>query len=128
MYGKTFGVLSVALVAGPALSSAAAAQTPAAPAAQSYAELLEPIPNAAERLRLDDQQAAQRPARLIEAQWGGWRHHHHHHHHHGYWGGPYYYYDYGPGPYYQPWGYGYYYGPGYYGWRHHHHHHHHHRW
>jgi hypothetical protein len=85
-----------ALVALPAAAEPAAA--PAVPQAQSYSELLEPIPNAVERLRLADAQEAPR-ARLIEAQYypapadhhhhhHHWRrhrrhyHHHHHHHHH----------------------------------------------
>jgi hypothetical protein len=69
--------------------------------AQSYAELLDPIPNAVERLALVNNQAEPDGARLIEAQYGygpvahhhhhshyrrHWRrrhyHHHHHHHHH----------------------------------------------
>jgi len=47
-------------------------------AASSYAELLEPVPNALEALKTAD--AAPRPARLQLAQY---HHHHHHHHHHG---------------------------------------------
>jgi len=69
-----------ALVALPA----AAAEPPSAPAvpqAQSYAELLDPIPNAAERLRVADTQDPA-PARLIEAQYYPTATAHHHHHHH----------------------------------------------
>ena len=83
-----------ALVALPA--AAATPSDPAVPQAQSYSELLDPIPNAAERLRLADSQQ-QPAARLIEAQYvpgpvahhhhhhhwrRHWRRHHHHHHHH----------------------------------------------
>ncbi|MDB5483341.1 MAG: hypothetical protein JWO83_4394 [Caulobacteraceae bacterium] len=85
-----------ALVALPA--AAAEPASVSVPQAQSYAELLDPIPNAAERLRLADTQEEPR-ARLIEAQYypspadhhhhhHHWRrhrrhyHHHHHHHHH----------------------------------------------
>ena len=67
--------------AGPAVAQASTAE-PAVPVAASYSDLLQPIPNAVERLRAADAEAAQRPAKLIEAQY--WYHHHHHHHHHGY--------------------------------------------
>ena len=46
---------------------------------QSYAELLAPIPNALEKLRIDDMAQPQARPRLIPAQF-----HHHHHHHHGF--------------------------------------------
>ena len=68
-----------ALVALPA--AAAPTPAPVVPQAQSYAELLEPIPNAVERLRLADTQDAPR-ARLIEAQYYPPPADHHHHHHH----------------------------------------------
>ena len=82
-----------ALVALPAAAEPSTA--PAVPQAQSYSELLDPIPNAVERLRLADAQEEPR-ARLIEAQyypppvdhhhhhhhWRRHRRHHHHHHHH----------------------------------------------
>jgi hypothetical protein len=84
-----------ALVALPAAATAEPSSTSAVPQAQSYGELLDPIPNAVERLRLADAQEQPR-ARLIEAQYypppvdhhhhhHHWRHrhrHHHHHHHH----------------------------------------------
>ncbi|WP_083967265.1 hypothetical protein [Methylosinus sp. R-45379] len=95
---------------------------------RSYAELLQPIPNAAALLReAEARKAVQSEPRIQTAQYYGnpyydgygytyypyrrWRHHHHHHHHHHHgwgWGG---------------WGY---YGPPRY--HHHHHHHHHHHW
>jgi len=68
-----------ALVAAPALASVPA-DTPAVPVASSYSELLDPIPNAAERLLLADAQEQAQAPRLIAAQF---HHHHHHHHHHG---------------------------------------------
>ena len=68
-----------ALASGPAL---AAPNAPAVPVASSYAELLQPIPNATERLQLADAQEQANAPRLILAQWGRDRHHHHHHHHH----------------------------------------------
>jgi hypothetical protein len=83
MTGKNIGVITVAIAATPVLGLPAVAAA-ATPVASSYAELLEPIPNATERLRASDREAAQRPAQLIKAQWGygGSEHHHHHHHHH----------------------------------------------
>jgi hypothetical protein len=51
--------------------------------AHSYAELLEPIPNAVERLALVNSASQPDGARLIEAQYypdGPMAHHHHHHH------------------------------------------------
>jgi len=71
---------AAALAAGPALAASSAAEGPAVPVAASYAELLQPIPNAVERLKLADAEADAQPARLIPAQYAA--HHHHHHHHH----------------------------------------------
>ena len=85
----------LALPAGAAVAHAAPAPTQALPPAASYAELLEPIPNASERLRLADAEAASAAPRMILAQydvhnhhhhyyrrWRRYRRHHHHHHHH----------------------------------------------
>ena len=69
---------AAALVAAPAFAAPAIDQAPAVPPASSYAELLQPISNPLERLRLSDAQAQAQPARLIEAQFV--EHHHHHHH------------------------------------------------
>jgi hypothetical protein len=74
---------------------------------KSYAELLEPIPNAVTVLKSDDESRA--VSGTVERV--RYHHHHHHHHHHGYFGGYNYY-----GGYY----------PRFYLRRHHHHHHHHH--
>lgn len=73
---------AAALAASPALAGSEAAPAPSTPVAASYAELLEPIPNAIERLRASDAEAAAKPARLILAQYADQHHHHHHHHHH----------------------------------------------
>jgi hypothetical protein len=119
MDGKIATVAGLAaLIAAPAVAGATpqAAQEPAVPVAASYAELLNPIPNAPERLRIADAQAYAAQPQLIEAQYVA--HHHHHHRynykklewarHHGYvWSG-------GPG------------GRWIHTSRHHHHHHHHH--
>jgi hypothetical protein len=69
-----------ALIGFHAAQAAPAAAVPAQPVAQSYADLLTPIPNAATVLAADD--AAQQPARLELARYRGYYHHHHHHHHH----------------------------------------------
>jgi hypothetical protein len=76
----SFGA-ALALSAIPALA-APAAYTPAVPVAASYAELLTPIPNAVERLKLSDAERDAQAPQLIEAQYFARRHHHHHHHHH----------------------------------------------
>jgi hypothetical protein len=77
---------AAALAAAPGLAAAPQAMQPAVPVAASYAELLEPIPNAVERLQLADTESAAQPPRLILAQYapapGPVAHHHHHHHHH----------------------------------------------
>jgi hypothetical protein len=74
---------SVALAAGSAFTAAPAAETSIPPVASSYAELLQPIPNAVERLQAANAEADAQPPRLIEAQYG--RQHHHHHHHNRSW-------------------------------------------
>lgn len=85
------------LGAAAALTTLGSAQaTPAAPvqtlpAASSYADLLEPVPNAAEILVADDQRMGEQQATVQLAQY---HHHHHHrrvivihrrHHHHHHW-------------------------------------------
>jgi hypothetical protein len=116
MEKKIAGLLGAMATLG-AFNAAEAAPTPApAPTdvlrANSFADLLEPIPNAAATLRAVDESA---PAQSADenVQLAQFYHHHHHHHHAGY---------------------GRYYGGGYAPrviivprrYRHHHHHHHHH--
>jgi hypothetical protein len=48
--------------------------------ARSYAELLEPIPNAMAALKAVDESDREAGQRIQLAQ--NWHHHHHHHHHH----------------------------------------------
>lgn len=74
-----------------ALASIGAAQasTPAAPTdvlkAQSYADLLKPIPNASATLEaLDRATDTSEPNVQLAQFYIGVGHHHHHHHHHGY--------------------------------------------
>ena len=101
MEKKIAGVLGAVATLG-AMSAAQAAPTPAVPSdslrANSFAELLEPIPDAAALLRTVDQAPAPSATGNVQlAQyyrhhhhhhhhhfWRRYRHHHHHHHHHGY--------------------------------------------
>ena len=80
MKGRTASVIGVisAIAAVPAVGAAATANEPAVPVAHSYADLLQPIPNAVERLKIADSEQAVRPAELIQTQYVV--HHHHHHH------------------------------------------------
>lgn len=76
-------VLGAAAVAATSLVGAApmtAAAEPVSMQAASYAELLQPIPNATEQLKISDMAASRAEPRLTEAQYV--YHHHHHHHHH----------------------------------------------
>jgi hypothetical protein len=69
--------------------------------ARSFAELLQPIPNAIAALQAVDHEQAKlaKEGDVKVAQWFRYHHHHHHHHHHRWWR-----------------------------YHHHHHHHHHRRW
>jgi hypothetical protein len=81
MEKKIAGVLGAVA----ALGTLTAAQ--AAPSdvlrANSYAELLNPIPDAAAQLKALDEREASQPAET-KVQLAQYYHHHHHHHHHGY--------------------------------------------
>ena len=69
------------------------------PRAQSFAELLQPIPNALAKLRAVDEASAAAGVRFAQYYYYPYRHHHHaqwrygygwrprywHHHHHGWW-------------------------------------------
>ena len=109
------------LGAAAALTTLGATQANATPAvdqsptvARSYAELLDPVPNAAAQLKADDAAQANPGLTLAEYVYVYRRHHHHHHHHHHH------------RRYHRvlpPFIFGY--SPRHH---HHHHHHHHHRW
>lgn len=81
MNGRTATLMgaAAALAASPALATPA--QPSPVPVAASYAELLEPVPNAIGLLKLAQAQEDVAPPQLIQAQY----HHHHHHHHHRAW-------------------------------------------
>ena len=61
---------------------APAAQADPVPRAESYADLLVPVPDAAARIQADDANAASEQPYFQLAQYGGAVAHHHHHHHH----------------------------------------------
>lgn len=81
---KTITGLLGAMAALGALGVAQAAPTPdpnEALKANSFAELLEPIPNAPALLKaMDEKPAAENTVQVAQ-----YYHHHHHHHHHRYW-------------------------------------------
>jgi hypothetical protein len=96
MEKKIAGLLGAMATLG-AVNAAQAAQSPSpAPTevmrANSFADLLEPIPNAASLLQAIDQsepaEATDSNIQLAQIEIGigrrGYYHHHHHHHHHGY--------------------------------------------
>ena len=76
------------LGAAAAVTALSGVQANAAPAqAASYADLLQPVPNAVSALQADDERRAAEPeARVQLAQYHHHHHHHwrrtHHHHHH----------------------------------------------
>lgn len=100
MEKRIAGLLGAVATLG-ALNAAQAAPTPQAPIealrANSFAELLEPIPNAVSVLKVVDESPTA-PSTEGNVQLAQYYYHHHHHHHHHFWRR----------------------------WRHHHHHHHHH--
>ena len=79
---KIAGLLGAVAALG-TFGSAEAAPAPA-PAdvlqANSYAELLEPIPNAGALLQAIDEQAPEKASENVQL--AQFHHHHHHHHHH----------------------------------------------
>jgi hypothetical protein len=82
---KMIAGLLGAVAAASTLGSAQAAPTPNPTdtlRANSFAELLEPIPNAAMLLQAVDEQSA--PSADGNIQLAQFYHHHHHHHHHAY--------------------------------------------
>src|SRR5579875_300429 len=84
MEKKVAGIVGAlgALAIGPQLAHAAPAANPPDPLrVESYAELLNPIANASELLRLADSSSSER-AKVETAQYHHYRRHHHDHHHH----------------------------------------------
>jgi hypothetical protein len=119
MEKRIAGLLGAVATLG-AFNAAQAAPTPSPPPtdvlrANSYAELLEPIPNAASLLKaVDESKPVLSADENVQLAQFYHHHHHHHHHHHGYYRGGYGYDGYGPRVVIVP------------RYRHHHHHHHHH--
>jgi hypothetical protein len=86
---KLMGMLgaasTLALLAGGSASAATSGTEPAGVApANSFAELLDPIPNAVDVLKVDNENRASEPAQAPEqvAQYHHHHHHHYYHHHH----------------------------------------------
>jgi hypothetical protein len=77
------GSAAVLITAGATQAAPAAPST--LPAAQSYADLLDPVANAGSVLVADDLARAQQPKPLLQLV--QYHHHHHHHHHHGFFPG-----------------------------------------
>jgi hypothetical protein len=77
---KVVGLASVLAISPLAAAHGAVPAQPTA-RANAYAELLSPIPNAAEALKAANAAAPEKTAAKIElAQYNGAYHHHHHHH------------------------------------------------
>jgi hypothetical protein len=117
MEKRIAGLLGAVATLG-AFNAAQAAPTPNPTdvlRANSYADLLEPIPNAASLLKaVDESKPVPSANENVQLAQFYHHHHHHHHHHHGYYRGGYGYDAYGPRVVIVP------------RYRHHHHHHHHH--
>jgi len=77
------GAATTALLAG--LGFASVAEARPVPEADTYADLLEPVPEAADRLAADDAQRGAQPVEMAQVYIGVPHHHHHHHHHHSNW-------------------------------------------
>jgi len=79
---RQYATLLLSTVAGLCVMGAAQAAPAqsAVPAAQSYADLLEPVDNADLVLLSDDMAQAQKQKPLLQL--AQYHHHHHHHHHH----------------------------------------------
>jgi len=103
--GLLGGASALALIGGGQASAAAPVdEANGLVPARSFAELLDPIPNAANVLRAEDERAPNEASSgekpLVVAQYHHhhhhhhhhhYRHHHHHHHHRHWWNGHYYY-------------------------------------
>ena len=85
------GASALALLSGGGASAVASpvSETGGLKPAQSYAELLDPIPNAVNTLRAEQTKAGKAVSEPLELaqylQFGYPHHHHHHHHHYSYW-------------------------------------------
>lgn len=73
------GAAAAFVVASPASATTISASNPMA--VQSYSDLLEPIPNALELMKVEDSAVGETQARV---QLADYHDHHHHHHHHRY--------------------------------------------
>jgi hypothetical protein len=79
LLGILGGASTLALVSGgPTTAATSQADAPSLRPAQSFSELLDPIPNAVEILAADDEGPTAQAPQIQLVQY----HHHHHHHHH----------------------------------------------
>gem|GEM_PF-4821998 len=79
LLGMLGGASALALVSGgPSSAATSQMEPPALQPAQSFGELLDPIPNALDVLAAEDEKPATVAPQIQLVQW----HHHHHHHHH----------------------------------------------
>jgi len=112
MKSNLAGMIGAAALAALGSTQVANASTPEGVLqASSFAELLQPIPNATTLLAAADALAAPGAGEVDGREMLAYYHHHHHHHHYGWGGYHHHHHHYG-------WG----------GYRHHHHHHHHHHY
>jgi hypothetical protein len=80
--GLLGGVSALALLGGPQASAASTVEVDALQPASSFAELLDPIPNAEKVLRAEDERRAADAAVENPIVVADYYHHHHHYHHH----------------------------------------------
>ena len=76
---KIVGLLSAISALTPAVASATPTLSPADLSANSYSDLLAPIPNAVEKLKASDALLRQGNDAKVEMAQYYYRHHHHHH-------------------------------------------------
>lgn len=82
--GAVGAASALALLGGAASAAVPATGPQGVMPARSYAELLDPVPNAAAVLKADDERLAaeqDHPVQLAQYVEDGFYHHHHHHHH-----------------------------------------------
>jgi hypothetical protein len=88
LLGMLGGASALALVSGgPSAAATSEANAPSLRPAQSFGELLDPIPNAVEILATEDENPAAQAPQIQLVQYYHHHHHHmyHHHHHHHHW-------------------------------------------
>jgi hypothetical protein len=86
LLGALGGVSALALLSGSAVASPSTETVSRVQPAQSFGELLDPIPDAVNTLKAEDAINASHPIQVAQLYFGVGHHHHHHnfyyHHHH----------------------------------------------